>query len=346
MMLKDYVHEPGKSCRTVAIRNLMFRNGLDLKEDTVFGLAEGLSFSFVIPDEKSEHKYFKCMAPNLNQFENFAKNMKFEYQVITETGKNFACMERILTGENDPVLCEVIPGKYKRYIHTDRQQWNELRMDIPLMSHVTEVIGMDERYVYICENYSKCTFRIPQKVFRKARNSNQDSYLNPHHKIHYFMVPEDLSTAVLREGIYRAITNNLTQYFGGKNERLGYQAFARFVHEYPQLYDRFGPAVCKKSLWITGSLMKYVSPGMFRKIYGRYLRECSGIIGQKDEFEEISKLFQQSDYLWNKFAGYILKKDIEVEERIKGRQGLALIEKISDVENQCMEKLMEVTASW
>lgn len=346
MILKDYSHQPGKSCRTVALRNLLARNGLDFTEDFVFGFANGLNFSFVKPNRNTESAVFKCIAPNLFQFENIAVNMGLEYQVITKASTDFSFFERVWEYEDNPVLCEVVPSVYQKYLKTDGAFWKKIKMDVPLTSHVTEVIGLDNNHVYFCENYSKNIFKMPKSVFVKARNDNKDSYLNPHHKIHYFMIPNNIKNISLEESIFKAIKNNVTDYCKGTNERLGLKAFKSFVDAFPQMYKDYGELVCRKSLKTTGSLIKYVSPGMFRKMYGRFLKDCTNIIGYEKELEKVSKLYIQADYLWNKFASNILKKEISIEECMTGKASIEILNKLNTIELECINRLVEVSAGW
>lgn len=346
MILDDYKHKAGKSCRTVALRNLMDRNGLDFTEDFIFGFANGLTFSFAKPDKDSESLYFKCIAPNLFQFENFAMNMGLEYQTITKVGTDYSLIERILKNDDNPVLCEVVPMAYKKYLKSDGVFWTQLKMDVPLTSHIMEVIGVDNNNVYFCENYSEKVFQIPKRTFEKARNGKKDTYLNPHHKIHYFMIPENISQINLEQIICKAIKNNVVNYFSSDNKKLGMIAFNDFIESFPTMYDAYGARVCKKSLCMTGNLIKYVTPGMFRKLYSRFIKECIFIIGYEEKLDKISRLFSQSDYLWNKFAAHILSNRTSVSECMRGEKSLEFIKKINDTEQEATRMLLEVSEAW
>ena len=77
----------------------------------------------------------------------------------------------------------------------------------------------------------------------------------------------------------------------------------------------------------------------------KFLMECVPYIGREKELLEISSLFSGSDYLWNKFAARIMKKDLSVEERMNGDTTIDLLNKIRSKEEQAINGLMEVFAA-
>lgn len=346
MILNNYDHQTGRSCRTVALRNLMSRNGFDWKEDFLFGLSNGFNFSFVLPNKAAESRFFKCLSPNLFQFENFAENMGIEYQVFTQAKPGFDMMRDILKYDDNPVLCEVSPGKYRRQLKGKGTFWDSLKIDVPVTSHITEVIGIEDHNVYFCENYSKDVFHVPEKVFAKARNIGKDSYLNPHHKIHYFMIPKDFDEFNMNTIIKKAIKRNVRFYCDGSNERLGKRAFDIFADCFLKCYEEYGEKLCKKSLKISGSLIKFVSPGMFRKPYARFLQESINVIGYKEELESIAGLLKKSDFLWNKLAAQFLTEKIPVYERMNGDKTRDLLNKIVRTETDAVERMVEISSVW
>ena len=101
----------------------------------------------------------------------------------------------------------------------------------------------------------------------------------------------------------------------------------------------------RSSLEITGSIIKFVSPGMSRKMYGKFLMECIPYVGMEKKLSEISSLFSGADYMWNKFAARIMKKDLSVEERMNGKDTIALLDTIKSKEEQAIEGLKEVFAA-
>ncbi len=346
MILENFKHTQGKSCRTVAIRDTLERCGLTVKEEFVFGLAGGLSFSYVDPGGIfSENRFFKALAPNLMQFEHFAQNAGVDYRIISEADNDFSKLESMLRLEDNPVICEVSPEVYADHLGSKASLWKDFKLDLPVTSHVTEIIGIDQENVYICENYSSEVYSIPREVFVRARDIGSDSYLNPHHRIHHIILPADMSQADVESMIYRAVRGNLKEYLNGGNERLGMKAFTRFMERFPELPESCGKKICRVSLEITGSLIKFVSPGMFRKMYGKFLMECVPYIGREKDLSEISSLLSGSDYLWNKFAARIMKKELSVEERMNGDATIDLLNKIRSKEEQAINGLMEVFAA-
>ena len=346
MILDNYDHQMGKSCRTVALRNLMARNGLEWKEDFLFGLANGFNFSFALPSKSAESKYLKCLSPNLFQFENFAENMGLEYQVITQVDSGYQIIEQILRFDDNPVLCEVSPEKYKKHLQVEGKFWDNLKLDVPVTSHITEVIGIEDGDVYFCENYSREVFHVSKKIFSKARNIKTDSYLNPHHKIHYFMIPDGFERVNMKTVIKKSIKRNIRSYCDESNQRLGKRAFDLFIESFPHIYEKYGERLCKKSLLITGSLIKYVSPGMFRKVYARFLEESANEIGEGSDINAIVNLLKKSDFLWNKYAAHLLNNGISVCERMNGEKTAALLKQIKHAETEAVERMVEISESW
>ena len=73
--------------------------------------------------------------------------------------------------------------------------------------------------------------------------------------------------------------------------------------------------------------------------------ECVPYIGKEKEIAEISRLLSGSDYLWNKFAARVMKKDLSVEERMCGEATIELLTGIRSKEEQAIEGLREVFAA-
>ena len=124
MILENFKHTQGKSCRTVAIRDILERCGLTVKEEFVFGLAGGLSFSYVDPGGIfSENRFFKVLAPNLMQFEHFAQNAGVDYRIVF-----LDCRDEILerryneTRRRHPLSDDIATG-----IRMEREMLAELR---------------------------------------------------------------------------------------------------------------------------------------------------------------------------------------------------------------------------
>ncbi|SFC12977.1 BtrH N-terminal domain-containing protein [Butyrivibrio sp. YAB3001] len=347
MILANYDHQTGKSCRTIAIRNLMARNGFDWKEDFVFGLGGGFNFSFVMPDKEVESRFFKALSPNLFQFENFAENLGVEYQVITKAEDGFELMEDILRYDDNPVLCEVSPEEYKKETQKEGTHfWDGIKLEGPITSHITEVIGIDEEKVYFCENYSKDVMSVSREIFAKARDTGKDSYLNPHHKIHYYVIPDEFEDGSMEMGVKKSISRNMRAYCDNPNERLGKKAFDSFMENLPNCYDLYGDRLCGTSLKITGSLIKYVSPGMFRKIYARFLEEATKYIGYEDDLKSIASLLKKSDFTWNKLASLFLDEEISVKDRMIGKKCMDFMKTIKDTEEEAVLRMCEVSEAW
>lgn len=346
MIIEGYVHETGKSCRTVAIMNLLHCKGLDITENVVFGLCEGFNFAYVMPSNNSEHSQMKIICPNLNQFENLAKNMGLEYKIMTENDINMKNIENIIRYENAPVIAEVALEQYKEYLGEDGEFLNNFDLDIPISLHISEVVGIDESFIYTYENFSTNLFKIPREVFGKARKLESHTGYNPFHKIYRLFLPEDLKDLDFNMVLKNAIINNMDSYINSQNDRMGYTAFKKFIRDYHNLKQMLPNEIIDKSLTNCGYLIKYVSAGLFRKSYSRFLTYCGLVLQHQTEFDELTRLLNKSDYLWNILAAIMINKDLSLNDKLFGAKVVKIIKELDRTESQFINKIGDVIDKW
>lgn len=346
MLLQEYSHQVGKSCRTVALMNLLRWHGMEIAEDVVFGLCEGFNFSYIKPDTCMGHSIIKVLCPNIYHFENFAKNLSLEYQVITQQDINYDMINNIITYENNPAIVEVSLAQYKDYLGDEGSFLDVFNLDIPISLHISEIIGIDAEYIYTCENFSKKIFSIPVTQFMKARKLDSQTRYNPLHRLYRFQFPQNIHKLDFQKNLKIAIRDNLSYYMQSQIVTVGYSAFLEFIKEYSILDNLFPKEVVEKSLTNSGYLIKYISPGLLRKQYARFLVYCGEILQQEKDFDESVRLLKKADYMWNGLATIMINESIDLEEKLRGCKSKQLISELDQVENEYLNRIGAIVEKW
>lgn len=327
MVVLDYKHFPGKSCKTTALSDFMAWNGFYLSEDVVLGLCEGFDFSFILPNE--EHHLMKLLVSHADYFENFSKNIGCTYSLITQ--KEPQIIEDIIVYEKQPVFCEVALGHYKDELHNQGQFLNDFSLDFPLPLHVSQVIGFEQDKFYLCENFEEQVFTIDKSLFLEAMTVDTGSKIDPHFKIHRFL-PTQFNSDVVNIAAVSAIKNNMKTYLSSQNPRLGYLSLKLFFDTIRQITHLLPEDILVRSLKNSGYLIKYVSFGMLRRNYARFLKYVAKEHGQTEKFKKSISQLMRSNFLWNQLANLYISDKYTVDEKICSQKAITVIHELEQLE--------------
>ena len=327
MVVLDYKHFPGKSCKTTALSDFMAWNDFYLSEDVVLGFCEGFDFSFILPNE--EHHLMKILVSHADYFENFSKNIGCTYSLITQ--KEPQIIEDIIAYEKQPVFCEVALGHYKDELHNQGQFLNDFSLDVLLPLHISQVIGFEKDKFYSCENFEEQVFTIDKSIFLEAMNVDTRSKIDPHYKIHRFL-PTRFGSDAVKAAAVSAIKNNMKTYLSSQNPCLGYLSLKLFFETIRQINHMLPDDILASSLENSGYLIKYVSFGMLRRNYARFLKYISKEHGQTEGFKKSISQLMRANYLWNQLANLYISDKYTVDEKINSQQAIALIDKLEQLE--------------
>lgn len=327
MVVLDYKHYPGKSCKTTALSDFMSWNGFYLTEDVILGLCEGFDFSFILPNE--EHHLMKLLVSHADYFENFSKNTGSSYSLITQ--KEPQIIEDIITYEKQPVFCEVALEHYKDELHSKGQFLNNFSLDVPLPLHISQVIGFEQDKLYLCENFEKEIFTLDKSLFLEAMGVDTGSKIDPHFKIHRFL-PTQFDSDAVKIAMISAIKHNMKTYLNSQNPRLGYLSLKLFFETIRQINQLMPADILTRSLKNCGYLIKYVSFGMLRRNYARFLKYVAKEYGQAEGFKKSISQLMRTNYLWNQLANLYISDKYTVDEKINSQKVIALIDELEQLE--------------
>lgn len=327
MVVLDYKHFPGKSCKTTALSDFMAWNGFYLSEDVVLGLCEGFDFSFILPNE--EHHLMKLLVSHADYFENFSKNIGCTYSLITQ--KEPQIIEDIIVYEKQPVFCEVTLEHYKDGLHTQGQFLNDFSLDFPLPLHISQVIGFEQDKLYLCENFEEQVFTVDKSLFLEAMTVDTGSKIDPHFKIHRFL-PTQFDSDAINIVTVSAIKHNMKTYLSSQNPRLGYLSLKLFFETIRQINHMLPEDILARSLKNSGYLIKYVSFGMLRRNYARFLKYVAKEHGKAEGFKKSISQLMRTNYLWNQLANLYISDKYMAYEKINSQKAKALIEELEQLE--------------
>lgn len=327
MAILDYKHTPGKSCKTVALSDFMAWNGCFLSEDVVLGLCEGFDFSFILPNE--EHHIMKLLIPHVDYFENFSKNMNLYYSLITQVEPQI--IEDIITYENQPVFCEVALGHYKDELRNRGSFLNDFSLDVPLPLHISQVIGFNKDKFYLCENFNDQVFTVDKKLFLESMSINTESKLDPHFKIHRFLSTQ-VDRKIVKEAAVLAIKHNMQIYLNSQNLHRGYVSLKFFFKTIKQINQLLPSGILASSIKNSGYLIKYVSFGMLRRNYARFLKYVAKEYDLKNGFKKSITQLMRANYQWNRLANLYISDKYTVDEKINSKMVMTLINELEQIE--------------
>ena len=325
MILDNFPHRLGTSCRSGSLRDVLEYHGYTFNEAMVFGLANALSFAYVRPDETHETAEFVLINGSIHcDFEEIAANLRLHYASFFPRDNDSAWeMARGFLADGHPVMMAVSLPIYLPYLQASglsaagRSQQGQpaqqeervsqeeflsesqrifARLDTPAGNHITLMIGYDEETdeVSLLENNLSGIQTVPLAALKEARNPSTECTKPPKNEILMFFPPDELPP--IREVVKKAIANTAHTLLYSGHPRSGLKSIEKLRREMPHWDELLTPTHLENSLF----MMYYLSEvtgggGFYRRFYARFLREASELLGDPSlldcsrRYQEIAK---------------------------------------------------------
>src|SRR3954451_12188388 len=187
----NYTHTPGYHCGSTALRNLLAFHGVELSEETAFGLGAGACFYYVTLEDASPSRWFNGRTARLE--ENFAD--------LTGAALELRTFEHGDAGAWQAAAAEVDAGR-PVLILTDLFYLDHYGDSAHFPGHAVVLAGYDDELAHLSDTGFEELQQTRLENLDRARHSDHPAYPLSGHM---FTVGGEVSPERLREAIPAAI---------------------------------------------------------------------------------------------------------------------------------------------
>ena len=343
VFIEEFEHRPGGHCSSAAMRDLLRFRGHDLSEDMVFGLGAGVAFVYYANRDMVPPVYVGGRISNLEK--HLCGNLGIGIEFVSGLGDD----------ESWRAIKERIDGGTPVVVHADVYHLDYLRAKRHFSAHRIVLLGYDQErgVAFVGDNDREQVQECTLANLARARSS---PYLpQPADNAFYdFDVPAVLTP--LQEAIPRAIEEvvrfnihlppDRTRYSrDGDKVVKGMEGLGEFVEElpgWPDAVDQQTLSLLCKTLYVNAEKGGTGYGGFFRRIYGRFLKEASGIMGAPD-LDRLADEFIAIGDLWTKLS--LTFKDLSGDGAEAVRRAYPIAVEIQSREEMAYSELEEAHAA-
>ncbi|MGE7841722.1 DUF4872 domain-containing protein [Lysinibacillus sp. NPDC093712] len=366
MKIVDFPHRLSVTCRAGNIRDLMEYEGYKFTETMLFGLSNGLSFAYLLPEETKETVDFAMISGvTHNQFEELASSLRMHYAscIPTDSALVWEHIKELLQ-EGKPVFLDVVLSLYLKYLDKPAlpgssetsftasndfvSTWDRMfsQLQTPAGTHVTMLIGIDEleNQAFIVENNLSRIQTVPLDVLKYACNPPMTVTNHPQNRYGVYYLPTKFPN--IKEATKNAIYANMHSFLYTSRKYNGINAIERLAEQMPNWLE----LMPRDQVSITMGMMFYISEkasggGFYRRLFAGFLREAAHLLGE-DSLEEISKDYYKLSNMWRELNKQ-LAKGADFPESILNSADLKVsINNIAAEERRIAECLLSLAETW
>ncbi|MCX7571790.1 DUF4872 domain-containing protein [Tumebacillus sp. DT12] len=360
VLLEDFQHRLSVTCRAGNIRDVLAYKGHSMSEAMVFGVANSLSFYYVLPDETLERSEYVLISGNSHLgLEDVASNLSLSYETwLPESEEQKWKHVRELLEAGHPVFMDAVLSMYMHHLRAtplfgmggsaaEREgfvsNWDDMfsRLQIPAGTHLAVVIGLDEEKgeAYIIENNLSGIQTVPIRVLAEASNPKMDVTLHPQGRYSIYNIPQELPA--LAQTISRAIPMTMQSFLGGDFPWRGIGALDRLARDLRHWPEMLPMEFVENSMHMIYYVSEVASGGgLYRRLYSRYLKEAAAICGD-DRLAAVSKEYQVLAKQWRTFTKGLSDGAGRAAETLRSESLNDLIGEIAAQERKAAETLAE-----
>jgi hypothetical protein len=257
-----FVHTPGNHCGSTALRNLLAFHGVEVSEETAFGLGAGAGFYYLALDDTSPSRWFNGRTARLEESFRELTGAALEMRTFAE-GDGAAAW--------DAARAEVDGGS-PALLLTDIYYLDHYGNSAHFPGHAVVLAGYDSEVAHLSDTGFEELQTTRLENLARARHSGHPAYPL---EGHMFTVGEAIDRAALEAAVPRAIERAASEMleppfgeFGGVPalERLAAEAgsWPEAVEDW-QWCARFAYQVIER---------RGTGGGCFRLMYSRFLEEA------------------------------------------------------------------------
>jgi hypothetical protein len=323
------------------MRDMLKFYGHDLTEDMVFGLGAGLGFLYYRNPKMRPPAYVGGRVYNLE--DNLCRNLGFEANVVSGFGPREGWEEvRRMLDSGTPVM-----------VHADVHYLDYLRAKVHFSGHRIVLVGYDDNagVAFVADNDRDTVQRCSLEGLAKARSSTW--FPQPaDNALYHFRVPERL--VPLEEAIPPAVRDvvryNLTLapewsciVEDGVTAAYGMTGLRLFATEVPGWSDTMEDDVLTltcKNVYVTAEKGGTGYGGNFRRMYGRFLEEAAGVLGE-ERLESIGGEFISIGDRWTDLC--LTFKELSGDGAAAVREATVIVREVCEREGNALAELEAVS---
>ncbi len=343
VFIEKFPHGPGGHCSSTATRDLLKFYGHDLSEEMTFGLGVGIDFIYGSHPALVPPVYAGGRTRDLEV--NLDRNLGIGLEIVRGLDERegwLAVKERLDAG---------IPTM----VHADVYHLDYLRAKRHFSAHRIVLVGYDEErgVAYVADNDRDEVQECALANLALARSAAYPP--TPAENTYYvFDVPERLKP--LAEVIPAALAQAAYQNVGLPPEQAsfewdgarvfmgtrGVRAFADEMPSWPGMMEPEMLSLLCRTLYVNLEKGGTGYGGNFRRLYGRFLAESAGILGEPD-LDELGREFISIGDTWTRLSTIFKEMSSEGERAVEESRPLA--EQLASGEAAAFERLSDIASS-
>lgn len=340
--IKNFPHILGGHCGSSAFRDLLKFYGHNLSEDMVFGLGSGIDFQYVLMPSINPPLYLGGRTGPLEW--NLAERLNIDLGFVSGQSSE----------QSWQAIKEMINQGIPALVLADVYYLDYLRAKVHMTLHRILIIGYgdEEEVAYVIDNDREEVQRCSYESLSKARSSK--SFPRPTENAYFRLkFPEELPNlkTEIPKAIKIAVKNMMypkpwTDFFEatpGIEYGLGVEGVKKFSQDM-ELWNK--KIETDKLLAGMKSIYVFVEKGgtgfggFFRRIYGRFLKEASGIMKEK-KLEEIGDEYIKIGNRWSDLSILLKEGNENNIEEILNKSKIAAQE-VAEREEEAVRELEQL----
>ena len=288
-VVDGYTHHPGLHCESTAARNVFMHAGIDLSEEMLFGLGEGLGFIYWFMKGKKVAMPFPFVGYRggkvVELISRASKRLGITCRAVEtkSADKAYESVKRLLAS-GQPV-CLYVDMVYLPYMR--------LPEEAHFGGHSIALYGLDEDAdaAHVSDTLDEPQ-TISLEALRTARSSTHQPF-PPKNRHLEFTFPK--SPPAMKDVVLGAIEANATAMANPPISNLGLKGILRFAAEIKKW-----PRMLSPENLLSGLVNAFVyievggtGGGAFRPMYARFLKEAHDLTGES-RLLEAARMYQRS----------------------------------------------------
>ncbi len=316
---------PGIHCETCATGNLLINIGINLSENMLFGLGEGLGFG-VINFGKMPFPFLGGRIKQGLITENICRNLNLNLTELRTTSK-----KKAWTNVKEKLDLGIPVG-----LQLDSYYLDYFKVKVHFAGHYAAITHYDDNYAYLVDTSQQGgEMKTSLSSLEEARNAKGP------------MSDKNKSYTITKNGEYdikevikTAIRNNANDFLNPPIKNFGYKGIIKASEELKKWLEKSSNP--KEDFSLMAMLMEKAGTGgsIFRNIYAGFLEESYEFV--KDEKISIAhEMFKESSKLWSKVISIFNKVSTSDDKAVLVEASKILL-KICDLEFKAMSELKDI----
>lgn len=328
----------GYHCITSASRKIYLFNNYEISEEALLGLGSGMGFIYW--HQKGALPFLGGRGNNKNFYETLGKRTGVKIKVNNPTNAGVAEKKLLATLKNKQPVVVYTDMAYLPYFDISDEHFGEHTVVIAGYDHENEEVIVSDNDPKMTGEKKAILFKMPLKQLTQARDSAFKPFPAKNRWLSY-----DFSES-RRPGerdFYEAIEEVTDAMLNPPIKNIGVEGIrtaAKRIKKWPESMDKNTLRASLFNIYIFVEIGG-TGGGLFRKMYGRFLKEAASVISSRN-LEEAGKEIEVCGNKWSKLA-QPLKKSMDTTETGSMIERLIVeLKEVAEMEEKALSNLKEI----